>query len=137
MASFHAVNQYIQASTGAAGFQPAATPSSAVTAPSPLQPRLDAVSDASLILYRAAEAAEGLSGRALRKLPFQAHAFFVQVHNSLAMPCVCRSPSVSVRARACACVRYFIFLSTLVARQLATVVRVYSCGLRPGGTVWT
>lgn len=30
-------------------------------------------------LLRAAEMAEGFSGRALRKLPFQAHAFFVQV----------------------------------------------------------
>lgn len=30
-------------------------------------------------LLGVAELAEGLSGRALRKLPFQAHAFFVQV----------------------------------------------------------
>lgn len=30
-------------------------------------------------LVRIAELAEGLSGRALRKLPFQAHAFYVQV----------------------------------------------------------
>jgi hypothetical protein len=33
----------------------------------------------STLLLQAAEAAEGFSGRALRKLPFQAHAFFVQV----------------------------------------------------------
>jgi hypothetical protein len=30
-------------------------------------------------LYQVAHATEGFSGRALRKLPFQAHAFFVQV----------------------------------------------------------
>ena len=29
-------------------------------------------------LLKAADMAEGLSGRALRKLPFQAHAFYVQ-----------------------------------------------------------
>lgn len=33
-------------------------------------------------LLQIAELAEGLSGRALRKLPFQAHAFYVQVRTS-------------------------------------------------------
>ncbi|CAN0520971.1 unnamed protein product, partial [Laminaria digitata] len=32
-------------------------------------------------LVQIAQLAEGLSGRALRKLPFQTHAFFVQVRN--------------------------------------------------------
>lgn len=39
---------------------------------------------ASLFLYNAASKAEGLSGRALRKLPFQAHAFFIHSPTSTA-----------------------------------------------------
>ena len=39
----------------------------------------------SMQLLQAAEMAEGFSGRALRKLPFQAHAFFVQVSLMLAI----------------------------------------------------
>ncbi|ETM33078.1 hypothetical protein L914_19640 [Phytophthora nicotianae] len=38
----------------------------------------------SLELLQAAEMAEGFSGRALRKLPFQAHAFFVQTRTATA-----------------------------------------------------
>lgn len=35
----------------------------------------------SLHLYKICEKCEGLSGRALRKLPFLAHAFFIQLPN--------------------------------------------------------
>lgn len=40
---------------------------------------VDSDVELSSALLRAVEAAEGFSGRALRKLPFQAHALFVQV----------------------------------------------------------
>jgi len=39
--------------------------------------------DIDQLLLQTAELAEGLSGRALRKLPFQAHAFFIQKDTAL------------------------------------------------------
>eukprot|EP00743_Colponemidia_sp_Colp-15_P011866 GILK01013349.1.p1 GENE.GILK01013349.1~~GILK01013349.1.p1 ORF type:complete len:431 (+),score=74.91 GILK01013349.1:69-1361(+) len=42
----------------------------------------DAATAESLCLQQISHACEGLSGRALRKLPFQAHAFFIQAANS-------------------------------------------------------
>lgn len=49
-------------------------------------------------LLQAAEMAEGFSGRALRKLPFQAHAFFVQVlhRNENKYLLVVRAPNARV-----------------------------------------
>ena len=40
--------------------------------------------------------AEGLSGRALRKLPFQAHAFFVQVRKAQRLPVVRKTPAAQL-----------------------------------------
>lgn len=37
-------------------------------------------------LLQVARLADGLSGRALRKLPFQAHAFYVQVREPSVLP---------------------------------------------------
>ena len=47
-------------------------------------------------LVQIAALAEGLSGRALRKLPFQAHAFFVQVRKAQRLPVVRKTPAAQL-----------------------------------------